>query len=565
MLAWINSGLEKLGRVVSGLKLTDSGGFLGFGTRTESGEVVTPDVAMTLSAVFCAVDLYGCAHVAMPCGVLAKNGSKRSYADYNPAHRLIHSRPNPEMNAGVYWRLVEHHRLLWGVSFSEIEWNGRGEPKYLWPIEPWRVTVRRRDESDPKSPLVYEVRDGRGDRTLSADDVLIFPHVTTDGITFKSALTYGAETVGGALAAQKTGNKWFAAGGIPQGFVKHPGRMDPAARQNFRKEWKENALNGAGNVGILWEGMDFLANQMDPESLQLLATKEFSVTDIARFMRVPPHKLMQLVKSSYSTNEQADLEWVKGSILPVVVDKEQEINNKLLRYPDFYCKFAFEGLLRGDSAARAAWVKSMREIGAYSVNDVLDYEDMDRIGPEGDVRVVNSTYIPLHLIEEFWRAKSVPGATPPGFPPDPPDGTPSDPTMNEPPRPAPTPPEENETPPAPRPRRKLAEDPFFAAELGRVRRREIKALQKAAKHPGEFMGWMDDFYPRHRLMALEILRPAVDAWMAAEDVTDDVSEVLALRFVDSEIAETKSKLLQAMEVPASDFEASIQRYIATIG
>jgi len=568
VLKWLNSGLEQLGRVVTGILLSGyDGGLFGSGTRTTSGEDVTPDSAMTLSAVFLAVDLYASAHIVMPCGVYAKMGGRREYVDTNPAHKLIHLRPNPEMTAGVYWGLVEAHRLLWGVSFSEIEWNGRGEPKYIWPLEPWRVTVRR---SSVTNRLVYDVSDNRGQRTLEDSDVLIFPHYTKDGITFKSAITYGAESIGGAQAAERTGNKWLGNGGMPQGFVKHPQRMDKTARDNFRKEWRDSQRADGVNVGILWEGMDWVQNQMDPESLQLLQTKQAKVIDVARWFKVQPNKLMELLKSSYSTNEQADLDWVKGSILPCIVKKEQEINSKLLRFPDYYCKFSVEGLLRGDSAARLNWYKGLREIGVYSVNDVLDYEDMDRIGPDGDVRVVNAAYIPLNMLESYWEAKAKSG-NPADMPTDPnaagnsgdnpggnsssnsPADNPTDPQAN------PKPKADRQKQGPPKAKRTLTEEPFFIAELGRIRRREDKALLKAAKSPAVFLTWLDEFVPKHEALMREVLTvPAI----AADDLTERQANLQEMETIVANHCQTlRDGLLAAAEVPAADFAASIETFI----
>lgn len=567
LLKRINKGAERLGRYwTSSISDPNASSFLNLGTSTESGEQVTPDLAMTLSAVFLAVDLYASAHKSMPVGIFKDAGSKKQYAIENPAHKLIHVRPNPEMNAGVYWGLVEAHRLLWGVSFSEIEWNGRGEPKYIWPIEPWRVRVERVRDSEGRKRLVYHIAsdsDGLGgQRTLESDDLLIFPNFTKDGITFKSAIEYGAETMGGGIASQKLGNRWFANDGMPQGFVKHPGKMEKPARDNFRREFKDG-MKKSGNVGILFEGMDWIANQVNPEALQLLGQKDFTITDIARFFKVQPHKLMQLTKSSYSTNEQGDLEWVKGSILPAIVDKEQEINSKLVRYPDFYCKFSVEGLLRGDSKSRAAWYKTMREIGAYSVNDILDYEDMDTIGANGDVRVVNAAYIPLDLVRKYWEAKSKPKALPQpgggamagsGDAGDDPsqDGSKPGATPSDPPEPEPKLSAAEPTP------RRLEDDPFFRAELSRIQRREAKALLRAAKNPHGFLDWADTFLVKHQSFMLEVLRGPIVAFCLEnkhQGLPDEDFDVSA--YID----ELKAGLLTAAEVPLPEFVASIRRFV----
>jgi hypothetical protein len=45
-------------------------------------------------------------------------------------------------------------------------------------------------------------------------------------------------------------------------------------------------------------------------------------------------------------------------------------------------------LMRGDMAARIAYYKGMSKIGAYSPNRVLELEDENTIGPDGDIHTM---------------------------------------------------------------------------------------------------------------------------------------------------------------------------------
>ena len=547
MLSWIGKNvMQMLARVFPGKSLQDDTAVVwGGGTPTDADEVVTEERAMTLSAVFACVELYGAAHTAMPVGVLRQGGSKREYATENPAHKLIHLRPNKTMNAGTYWKLVERHRLLWGVSYSEIEWNGRSEPKAIWPIEPWRVRPIQNENKD----IVYEVD---GLRTVYADDMLVFPHVTFNGIDFKSAVVYGAECMGGALGAVKTGNRWFASGGMPQLFFKHPGRMDKPARDIFRQEYRENARTNRDNIAILFENMDVISPQMEPQAMQLLETKQFSQIDICRFFAVPPHKIRVLTDSSYNTNEQGEIDWVRGSVVPVIVDKEQELNTKLVKHPDYYCKFAVEGMLRGDTAARGLWYEKMRGIGVYSTNDICDKEDMDRV-PGGDVRVVNAAYVPMHLIEEYWESK-IKAADKMSEPALHPNADPNaDPANQEGTNPAPDPEKQPPVtqPPAKKPG-KLSDDPFFRSALERMQRREAKALRRAAKHPDRFLAWMLDFLPKQAAILREVLEEPIRVHGGERSVDEIVAE---------HVAALEAGILKAAEVPKGQFADSIEDLI----
>ena len=83
---------------------------------------------------------------------------------------------------------------------------------------------------------------------------------------------------------------------------------------------------------------------------------------------------------------------------------EQEDTYKLLTESEQAAGLQFRrnmmGELRGDWAARAAWFKSMREIGAYSINDILALEDLPDV-PGGDERYASLNYIPADLFRKL--------------------------------------------------------------------------------------------------------------------------------------------------------------------
>jgi hypothetical protein len=57
-----------------------------------------------------------------------------------------------------------------------------------------------------------------------------------------------------------------------------------------------------------------------------------------------------------------------------------------------------QAFLQGDTAARGALYKTMRELGVYSVNDILELEDRNPIGEEGDVRIVPMNFQSLEAL-----------------------------------------------------------------------------------------------------------------------------------------------------------------------
>ena len=87
-----------------------------------------------------------------------------------------------------------------------------------------------------------------------------------------------------------------------------------------------------------------------------------------------------------------------GTLHPIVTQYEEEQTYKLL-FPSqvsqgLELRINMMAELRGDNAARGTWYKTMREIGAFSVNDIMALEDMPDV-EGGDERMASLNYVPL--------------------------------------------------------------------------------------------------------------------------------------------------------------------------
>jgi len=148
--------------------------------------------------------------------------------------------------------------------------------------------------------------------------------------------------------------------------------------------------------------MKFHQVVIDPKDSQFLESRQFNIPEIARWFNLPPHKLKDLTKSSFSNIESEQISFVTYSILPWLVRLEQNFNSQLLTESDrqysgrgrLYFKHNVEGLLRADAAARGTYYREMFNIGAMSINEIRALEDMDPIAG-GDLHLVPMNMQPL--------------------------------------------------------------------------------------------------------------------------------------------------------------------------
>jgi HK97 family phage portal protein len=461
-------------------RLSEIPGQLFSGGQRAAGVDVNQESAMSLSAVFAAVNTLSSIISTLPLSVYKKTGDRREVADSNPSHFLLHNEYNREMSAAVGRRTSEFHRLLWGNAFTKITWDEAGRASELRPIEPWRVKRERYDNG-----RMFYLLDGMGQ--IDSDSMIDETLISEDGVTGKSFIDYACGSLGLSIAAQQFSETFFGNGAKPGGMLVHPGTPDDKQRTTMREEWIRNHGGSANahKIGVIWGGWDYKdGNQsLSPNDAQLLEVRQFTVSEVARWLNVPPHILRDLTKSSFSNIEQQSIEFVQYSLGPTLVFKEQEYDRKLLNPPNLYCKHNLAGLLRGDSVARAEYSSKMFSAGFITINEVRALDEHNPIGPDGDVH-----FVPVNL-QPIDRAINPP----------------------EPPAPIVQAPEEEpeETPAEPTAEMRAALSSLLSSTFTRLMRKELNEGRRAAKKPGEFLAWLDSFYPEFELSLSDALASPV--------------------------------------------------------
>ena len=204
-----------------------------------------------------------------------------------------------------------------------------------------------------------------------------------------SVIAQAAESIGIALAAQTFAATFFSGGMGSGGLLKHPGQLSDAARSNIRKSWSSlySGPNKAHKVKILEEGLEYVQTTVPPNEAQFLETRQFQVTEIARWFRIAPHKIGDLSHATFSNIEQQSIDHVTDCLMPWLVRWEQEIQRTLIgvEHKKRFASHNVNGLMRGDSSARANFYRTLSNLGTLSPNDIRDLEDLNPIAdPAGD-------------------------------------------------------------------------------------------------------------------------------------------------------------------------------------
>lgn len=376
-----------------------------FAGRTSSGQIVSPTTAMQLTAVYSCIRILSEAIAELPLHVYryTPDGGKVKAIE-DPRYFLLHDEPNPEMTSYIWRETMMTHLCLRGNAYSQIVYNGRGQIVALYPLMPDQMTIERTEDGR----LIYwyqrspeDVRPGELTLIkLQSWEVLHVPGLGYNGLVGFSPIQVAKNAIGSALAAEDYSGHFFENAAMPSGVIEYDGVIkDP---DNFREKFSKQ-FSGAvhsGKTPVLEEGMKYKQISLSPQDAQFLEQRKFSIDEIARIFRVPPHMLADLEKSSYSNIEQQSLEFVKYTIAPWVARWEQQLKKALFDDEEkrrMFCSFNLEGLMRGDYKSRMDGYAIARQNGWMSANDIRELENMNRISDEegGNLYLINGNMLPL--------------------------------------------------------------------------------------------------------------------------------------------------------------------------
>jgi HK97 family phage portal protein len=378
-----------------------------------AGKIVTEDVAYSVSAYWCCVRVIAETIAQMPWRVSRTTGTGRELVPGHPADRLLNRYPNPAMDGPVWRELMLRWLLSWGNAYCEILRDSSFRPVALWPIEPWRVTP-----SLAGGRLIYSVQQPGGEPvTLEAQDMLHFRGIGTEFVGW-SVINAMARTLGLSAAQEESFASQMEHGTRLSGLlVPSDGGSIPKERAlKLTKEWadQQGGSSNHGKVVLMTQGLDFKAMSMPNTDAQLLESRQFSVIDICRFMRVPPHKVYDLSRATFSNITHQGLEFLQDTLGPWIVKLEHQANRKLISTAasDLETQIDPTAILRMDPDTRIKYYQGLNQLGAISPNEVREREGLDGLGRKGDLYTVPVNLQPLERAREQRQQPTTPGPDP---------------------------------------------------------------------------------------------------------------------------------------------------------
>ncbi|SNS36379.1 phage portal protein, HK97 family [Tardiphaga sp. OK246] len=370
---------------------------LGHG-ETWAGERVSDDGAMKLSAWMAGVRVKSQTVASLSFDVMEKqaDGSKVRVADH-PLQDLLDASPNADQTAIEFWEGRMLGLSTRGNGFAEKVEN-RGQLVALNAMPSNTFADRNTD-----GELIYTFMD-RGKQEKLPEEKVFHIKGFGDGDMGMSPIEYARQTLSLTIATEKFAGQTYSRGGRVKGFfVMPPGskQLTQDQRDEAKKSLVEaNAGPNAPWAGILEGGVDFKQVSLTMRDAEMILNRRFNIEEVCRWIGVPPiiigHSaegqtmwgtgVSAIMQSWYTLGLRTDLKRIEQAISKRILTPAQR-----LRYS---VKINYEDLLRGDSAARAAFYKAMLDAGVFTINHVRKLEGLPPI-EGGDVPRMQMQNVPI--------------------------------------------------------------------------------------------------------------------------------------------------------------------------
>lgn len=351
------------------------------GWESETGLTITWRQAIQISAVLACIRVLANGVSQVPFTLYRKDGRFKERATKHPLYDLVHTAPNEHMTSFDFRFMLMLHMALTGNAFAYIN-RVRGEVVELLPFTPANVMIKRNGWD------VHYIVNGEEGRqyTVSSRDMWHLRYMPWDGISGLDTVKLARDVLGLTKAAEIYGSKFYKNGGRPSGVLSTPAVLNEENRKGLRADWEAmNAgLQNAGRTAVIWGDLKYTPLTGTNDQNQFLETRRFQIEEVCRILGVFPLMVYYSDKAStYASAEQMFTQHVTHTLDPLYVNIEQSAALKLLtkeeRQDGYYFKLISNGLMRGVAKDRGEFYKSMRTVGAMTINEVRDLEEMNPI------------------------------------------------------------------------------------------------------------------------------------------------------------------------------------------
>jgi HK97 family phage portal protein len=258
------------------------------GSKTNSGVYVSEDSAFKMGVVFAAITLIADGIAALPPKAYSLGADGNRIEQDLP--QWIRS-PHPEIRRFDIFNQLLVSALSWGNGYAILRRRpSDGIIVGLDVLDPADVTV----EWDPNKPGYRRYRLSGTGPWLTSYDIFHIQGPTLPGAASgMSVIHYAREAIGLGLTLEEYGARYFGQGSQAKIVLEMPNNVDEAKAKDIVRTFERfhRGKNNWHRPAIASGGAKIHMITIPPDDAQFLQSREHQAIDIARWFRVPPHRV----------------------------------------------------------------------------------------------------------------------------------------------------------------------------------------------------------------------------------------------------------------------------------
>jgi HK97 family phage portal protein len=306
------------------------------------------------------------------CGIIGSLPLEQ-YNRFTGAHveapRVI-NQPDPRVSGFVVYNWLAEDIWLYGVGFALVldAYAEDGRVRSWTRIDPMRVTVEY--NNDTTEIVGYKV-DGRQAPLAGIGSIIRF-----DGAD-EGFLNRAGRTIRTAVELEVAALN-YAKEPVPSMVLKSNGTNLPAERiGKLLEAWRNS--RATKSTAFLNADVEMQQVGFDPKSLQLVEARQYLALEIARAAGIPAYFLSAETTSmtySNATTERRSL--IDFSLRPILSAIEERLSLPDMCPSTSEVRYDLDDFLRGNPLERAQVYQILNTIGAMSVEQIQEEEDLIR-------------------------------------------------------------------------------------------------------------------------------------------------------------------------------------------
>jgi phage portal protein BeeE len=317
------------------------------------------------------------------------------------------------MTRSSFWGTLLRSAIMRGMGYLLFEEDSSGmpvagtlrvlNPEYVGTVEQPFVHRRiGRPDVGPTIDLDFDGRASIGGRRYRLVELLNPLDMVDEYGCTRGVLEVHAAEHGIALRQTAYADGMYRTG-VPAGYLKvSVPNFDKTQAENLKQRWLENHGGDRRSIAVLNATTDFVPISQSPVDMELIASRQMSLVDIANMFGVPVYMLggTDGGSNTYSNAESRNQDFVRYSLVPWA-NALDDMLTSLVPQGQFI-EVDFKGLLRADTKTR---------FEAYSVALRDGWLLPDEVRLIENLRPMHE----VHIHGPFATDTEVAGGTPPAI------------------------------------------------------------------------------------------------------------------------------------------------------